>query len=65
MTQLMNRQRCKDMKELPGVIGKWELEVKQYQQRSGKAFPEEMRMPIFFVRRCQKHGTRKSRPNSA
>ena len=48
MTQLMTRTACKDMKELPGVIGKWELEVKQYQQRTGETFPEIMRMPILF-----------------
>ena len=37
-----------DMKELPGVIGKWEFEVEQYQQRTGETFPEIMRLPILF-----------------
>ena len=49
LTNLMNRVRCKDIKELPAAIGKWELEQRKYEEQSGKTSPEELRMPILLT----------------
>ena len=49
LTNLMRRERCKDIKELPAAIGKWELEMRRYEEQSGKKFPEELQMPILLT----------------
>ena len=38
----------KNITDLPMAIDKFERDIKQYQERSGKAFPEEWRVPTFM-----------------
>ena len=48
MMALMNLTAVKDISALPGAISRFERDLKLYEQRSGRPFPEEFKVPTFL-----------------
>ena len=48
MMALMNLTAVKDITALPGAISRFERDMKLYESRSGRAFPEEFKVPTFL-----------------
>ena len=48
MMALMNLTAVKDIVALPGAISRFERDIKLYESRSGRAFPEEFKVPTFL-----------------
>ena len=48
MMSLMALQPVKDLASLPGAVARFERDFRAYERRSGKAFPEEWKVPAFL-----------------
>ena len=48
MRLLMNPKPAKDLEHLPGVIDKFENDMRAYEERSGKTFPPEWKVMAFM-----------------
>ena len=46
--RLMTPTTCKDMGDLPGVIDRFERDVRAYEQQSGKTFPDDWRVAVLM-----------------
>ena len=48
MMALMSLTAVRDVAALPGAISKFERDLALYERRSGRAFPEEFKIPAFL-----------------
>ena len=48
MTNLMHRDRCVNISELPASIGRWIRELQMYERKTGKTMDPEWRVPVLF-----------------
>ena len=55
MMALMSLSAVKDITQLPGAISRFERDVKLYEKRAGRAFPEEFKIPTVLRLLAQCH----------
>ena len=48
MMALMTLPPCKSLNELPAAVAKFERDFKAYEQRTGRPFPEDWKIPAFL-----------------